>query len=114
MYVAIYKLGQKMNSNFCANLAGFCMDSHILYISTKNIAILYCSNCIHQTHSPCPWFVTNKPLALHIQGSLVANLTCDLIQIYLTIVLTWGVKKVRQTGLISAEAKKLLSLNDIK
>ena len=26
-----YKLGQKMNLNFSANMAGFCRDSHILW-----------------------------------------------------------------------------------
>ena len=25
-----YKLGQKMNLNFCANMVGFCRDSHTL------------------------------------------------------------------------------------
>ena len=30
-----YKLGQKMNLNFSANMAGFCRDSHILCYSYK-------------------------------------------------------------------------------
>ena len=30
-----YKLGQKMNLNFSANMAGFCRDSHICYLLDK-------------------------------------------------------------------------------
>ena len=33
-----YKLGQKMNLNFCAYMAGFCKASHI-YISVCNILL---------------------------------------------------------------------------
>ena len=41
-----YKVGHKMNINFCANMAGFCRDSHIYpqehtqaYLQTYNIML---------------------------------------------------------------------------
>ena len=39
-----YKLGQKMNLNFNANMAGFCRDSHKLF--------LYKSHGLHYNEEP--------------------------------------------------------------
>ena len=34
-----YKLGQKMNLNFCANMVGFCRDCHIYNVILKAVCM---------------------------------------------------------------------------